>query len=399
MGKGLSFFIPHHGRPKISLRVPESHSLHVCPAACGRRIGLRSLNNGEADYSSFLYITEADVISGDYENMVADTIEELMEVLTPPPKAFLIHVNCIDDFLGTDEEALLVELRDRFKDLHFTICHINPIASQDLVAPGARKQDRLYSLLDRSSEQEASVNLIGNFVSPDTKGELFTLLKEWGIPIVRQIHALNSYDEFQRMAAARYNLVLMSMGRYTAQQMEKRLDIPYLDMPVSYDLNEVEKCYHALALVLGVVPKGWEGYRREAEAAIASCRKKLRNTPLLIDSSAAMRPFAMAKALQGYGFKIAAIFITHGKDEDMAERQWLIEHSPETRIIWGGRYDTVISHDLPADAVAIGFDVAYTLKSPRFVDLQRDETLFGFHGIRTLMEKIAEAYDTETRWD
>ena len=41
MDNGLSYFIPHHGRAKISLRVPESHRLNVCPAACGRRDSLR----------------------------------------------------------------------------------------------------------------------------------------------------------------------------------------------------------------------------------------------------------------------------------------------------------------------------------------------------------------------
>ena len=51
----LAYFIPHHGRPKITLRVPESHRLHICPAACGRRVGLRALKNGEAEHQSFLF--------------------------------------------------------------------------------------------------------------------------------------------------------------------------------------------------------------------------------------------------------------------------------------------------------------------------------------------------------
>lgn len=49
MDNALSYFIPHHGRPKISLSVPESFRLNVCPAACGRRTGIRALGNGEAD--------------------------------------------------------------------------------------------------------------------------------------------------------------------------------------------------------------------------------------------------------------------------------------------------------------------------------------------------------------
>ena len=140
MDNGLSYFIPHHGRAKISLRVPESHRLNVCPAACGRRVGLRALKNGEAGRQSFLYITEADVISGDYENMIGDAVAELLEVLSPVPRAFLIYVNCIDDFLGTDEETLLTGCAGAFRRsaLPCAISTPSPPRRGWLRAPGCR---------------------------------------------------------------------------------------------------------------------------------------------------------------------------------------------------------------------------------------------------------------------
>ena len=399
MDNALAFFIPHHGRPKISLRVPESHSLHVCPAACGRRNGLRALKNGEAEHLSFLYITETDVISGEYERIIGSAIEELLEVLEPEPKAFLIYVNCIDDFLGTDEQALLQELRARFPKLRFTICHIDPVAADGPVPPGARMQDRLYSLLEPEKERENSVNLIGNFVLPDREGELYALLNAWGISTVRHLPGLESYSEFQRMAAARLNLVLMAMGRYAAQQMEQRLGIPWLELPVSYSLEEVERGYREIASALHCSPEGWEEARESAQQAVTACVAQLKGVPVLVDSSAAMRPFAMAKALAEYGFQVGAVFITHGKEEDRAEREWLESNHPETKIIWAGRYDGAGGWQLPRESMAIGFDVAYSIRAKHFVDLQRDETLFGFHGIRTLMDWMLQASKQETRWD
>lgn len=102
-------------------------------------------------------------------------------------------------------------------------------------------QDRLYSLLEPEKERENSVNLIGNFVLPDREGELYALLNAWGISTVRHLPGLESYSEFQRMAAARLNLVLMAMGRYAAQQMEQRLGIPWAGITGLLFLEEVER--------------------------------------------------------------------------------------------------------------------------------------------------------------
>ena len=77
MAEGLSYFIPHHGRPKVSLRVPESHSLHICPPACGRRSGIRAIRNGSKGETSFLCLTEADVSGGGYEELVEKAVNTL----------------------------------------------------------------------------------------------------------------------------------------------------------------------------------------------------------------------------------------------------------------------------------------------------------------------------------
>ena len=399
MDNSLAFFIPHHGRPKISLRVPESHSLHVCPLACGRRRGLRALKNGEADGQSFLYISRTDIASGDYEGLMVNAVGELLEVLSPAPRAFMIYLSCVDDFLGTDEKALLDCLEEHFPGQSFTICHIDPVAADGPVAPGARMQAGLYSLLRREEKRENSVNLIGSFVMPSGDGELFDLLGRWGIDSVRHLPQLKSYDEFQRMAAARLNIVMMAMGRYAAEKMEDSLGIPWLDMPVSYCLDEIDAGYETLAAALGGEQGIWGDFRQKAEEAVGRCLSVVGDTPVIVDSSAAMRPFALAKALAEYGFNVSAVFITHGKDDDLPQRRWLEEMRPQTKIIRAGRYDSRKSWGISPESLAIGYDAAYSMRLKHFADVQRDEGLFGFHGLMSLMELIIHASETEARWD
>ena len=107
MASDLSYFIPHHGRPKVSLCIPESFNLYVCPPSCVRRVSIRALRNDTRGAMGFLFLTEADVATGAYEHAVAVAVAEALTTLERPPRAFFIHLNCIDDFLGTDEDALL----------------------------------------------------------------------------------------------------------------------------------------------------------------------------------------------------------------------------------------------------------------------------------------------------
>ncbi len=90
---------------------------------------------------------------------ISAAVEELLEVLEPAPKAFVLYFNCIDDFLGTDEKALLRELKSRFPGLHFTVCHINPVAADEKISQGMRKHNQMYELLEYTEEKDEGINL------------------------------------------------------------------------------------------------------------------------------------------------------------------------------------------------------------------------------------------------
>ena len=94
----LTYFVQTRDRDKTVLRIPESHSLHICPSSCGRKIAFRAYQNGQKANNSFMYIKEEDAVSGHYEDNIEEAIGMLLEVLDPEPKAFLLYFNCIDDF-------------------------------------------------------------------------------------------------------------------------------------------------------------------------------------------------------------------------------------------------------------------------------------------------------------
>lgn len=112
-----------------------------------------------------------------------------------------------------------------------------------------------------------------------------------------------------------------------------------------------------------------------------------------------MRPFALAKALAGYGFSVCAVFALHEKDDDAEERAWVAAQVPGIAVVRGESYEGILDLGLPADAVCIGFDCAYLLKARRFVDVQKDEGLFGYQAVRRLMRLMEAALDGDTVWE
>ena len=53
----LTFHTGHNLHSKDTIRIPESHTLHVGPAACARRHAIKALENNDADNMSYLAIS------------------------------------------------------------------------------------------------------------------------------------------------------------------------------------------------------------------------------------------------------------------------------------------------------------------------------------------------------
>lgn len=393
----LSYHIPKHGTEKITLRIPESHSLHICPPACGRRNGIRAVKNGEKEHISFLYITQTDLISGRYEALIGDAVEELLRVLKPKPKAFQLYVNCIDDFLGTDEAALISEMEGRFPGVHFAVFHIDPVAGEAKIKPGMRMHAQLFTFL-RPLRKDDGINFIGNFVSIHPDCELFTILRQWQIGPVREIFRCEDYTAYEDMARSRLNVVLMPMGEYAAIQQKKKLGIDYISQPAAYCMETFEQNYDALAKALERPLPELAPYQEAARAEIAATLEVVGSRGIIVDSGATMCPFSMTRALLEYGFTVRAVFALHFKDMDSKDRIWVQKNHPEVAIVQREGYRDILGYGFGADNLCIGYDSAFLLKANHFVDMYHDEGYYGYHGLCRLMRKMRQALECTANW-
>lgn len=394
----LSFYIPNRSKEKVTLRIPDSHSLHICPAACGRRNGIRAIKNGEKEHISFLYITQSDLISGCYEQLVGDAVEELLRVLKPQPRAFHLYVNCVDDFLGTDEQALVAEMEARFPNIRFAVFHIDPVAGDAKIKPGMRMHAQLFTFL-QPLPMDNGINFIGHFSSLHPDCELFSFLKQWGVDPVREIFRCKDYAAYENMARSQLNLVLMQMGEYAAQQLQNRLGTPYLLQLAAYRMNQFDSDYAALAAALNRALPDLAPYRTAAEAEIAATRKALGEMKIMVDSSASMCPFSLTRALLEYGFSVQAVFALHAKDADMTDRMWILQNHPEVVIVQREGYQDILGYRFDPNCLCIGFDCAFLLKARHLVDMYHDEGYFGYHGLCRLMRDMRSAAEKPVSWE
>ena len=364
----LTFYTPDNKRKKTQLRVPECHNLHICPPGCGRRAAIRAFKNGEQHFQSFLTMTETDAIFGHHIEHIESAIAELLAILERP-RAFVLHFNCVDSFIGTDTGALLERLRREFPGIAFLAAHSDPINRVEKTSMGGEHHAQMYELLEPTAEQDYGVNFIGHYTSLDPQCELFSVLNVCGVREVRELFHCDTFAQYQQMAKSRLNLALMPMGILAAEDMAARLGIPFLFCPVSFYIDEILDTYRAIADGLGAVMPDLTGDVELTRCAIREAVARVGNAEIVVTSENTMRPFSLAETLISYGFNVGAVSISQVKPEDEGAHNRFVREHPDVKLLRENRADGEKSEYIA-------------------LPIYRDEGCYGLHGIRKLMAQL-----------
>lgn len=389
----LMYQISTAKRKKRTLRIPQSHTLYLSPNSCARRQGLRALRNGILDDVSFLRFSQVDIVTGVYEERVYEACDRLLEALPQRPRVIALYVNCIDDFLGTDARALVKGLSSRHPDVHFTLSRINPISADVENTKLQGIHARLYDPLEPAARHDDGVTLLGHFERIPAQSEFFRIVAQLGLGPVRQLFTCADYAEYRQLAQSRVAVSLSHLGDAALDDFMMRLGVPGMCWHACYGVNEIERRYGELATLAGA-KADVSSFFDDAVRAVDRARVALEGVPVVLDTSATMRPFSLALDLLAYGFDVRLVFALHAKaDDSAAERRLAFEH-PEVAIVRRGGAEAVTGGSWPVDAgacVALGSDAAFLLKTDRMVDIYHDEGYFGFQGVVSLMDGLRAA--------
>jgi len=397
---GLSYASPVRGVwniVHIGTLVPEAHEIFVCPTSCLRGVVLTTAEMGAMDRLSTITVGEDNILDGDMEEALQRGAERVIAELPQRPRAMLIYTSCIHHFLAVNYQRVYRVLREKYPDIDFIDCYMDPIMRRTLPAiPSLWRQ--IHRLLQPCEKNPKQVNYVGNCFAYGPYCDLTQMLESAGTAVL-QLNTCKTYDEFLKMASSCANITFHGAAVQAAKDMRLRLGQEWIPVRPGYCYDEIDEDLRAAAAALGIEPPSAEETRLQrelTEAAVAETRALIGATPVSVDYTAVDRPLELALYLLDHGFTVESVFVdVFTESREIFER--LQGRIPELRIYQslGWNIRRMARGHEGERLLAVGQKSAYFKDTNHFVNIIEGEGMYGYRGIRRLMELMREAYRTE----
>jgi nitrogenase molybdenum-cofactor synthesis protein NifE len=386
------------GVKRAGLSVPESVMLIVAPGCCGRNTSLISSMPEYKNRFFYLEMNEPDLVTGHHLSKIPDAIKEVLSFLKisgkKVPKVVMICITCVDALLGTDMDRVCRKAEaslagGEFEGVKVRPCYMYALTREGRRPPMVHVRQTIYSLLEPMEKDPRSVNIIGGF-APLENTELITYLKSAGIRNIRQISTCNTFEEFLRMACANFNIVIDPEARAAAEDMNKNLNIPYIELTRVYQTDKISSQYKALASVTGLDIIDSEE-KAEADDAVAKLKAAYPDLTFNVGECTNANAFELALSLVRMGFKVDEIYATLAPENFVYVKN-LAQLSPDTKI-YCNMEPTMLYYKISQSKadITVGKDAKFYCPDIPNVAWNQDTRPFGYQGVRDLMNKVFEA--------
>ena len=397
---GLSYASPVRGVwniVHIGTLVPEAHQIFVCPTSCLRGVVLTTAEMGAMEKMSTITVSEDNILEGDMEEALQRGTERVIAQLPERPRAMLIFTSCIHHFLAVNYQRVYRVLRKEYPDIDFIDCYMDPIMRRKS-PPVPSLWRQIHRLLPKTEKRADQVNLAGNCFVYGEFCDLNALLEKSGIKVM-DVNTCKTYDEFLSMGASCAVFTFHNTARAAGKDMELRLGQKWIALNPGYDFDMIDADLRKAASVLSIAPPDGEEILRQRQLTmeeIEKTRQQLKDTPLSIDYTAVDRPLELALFLSEHGFRVETLFLDNfTESEEVFEK--LKERLPDLKIYqslgWNIRK---MERGFDGKIVAVGQKSAYFHNTDYFVNIVENEGMYGYRGIRRLMQLIREA-DAEAK--
>ena len=117
-----------------------------------------------------------------------------------------------------------------------------------------------------------------------------------------------------------------------AEELEKRLGIPHLHLPLSFDYDKIDDNLRKLAGTLNTKLPDLEALRRRADEELGQTARELEGMPVAIDYTAVSRPLELAKLLITHGIRVEEIYADSFIEPERETFQWLQKEVPHMKL-------------------------------------------------------------------
>ena len=364
----LSFNSPGakgYGVKRAGLAVPESVMLLVSPSCCGRNTSLFKSSPEYKKRFFFQLLDDTDIVTGRHLMKINDACGEILASLDKRPSAIMICITCVDALLGTDMER---------------IC-------EKRLSPMAYVRTSVYSLLEKQKRENRDMNIMGFFSPLNDKSEIYTLLKNAGIENIRELARCETFEQYKELSKANFNLVLNPESRHAAQDMQKRLGIPFIEMLRLYQPDKIHNQYKLLADAIGVSFNDSE-YLDNTYKKIKEFKERHGSLKFAVGEILNGDAIEIALMLVKEGFKVECVFATIG-ELNYRFLKTLSELSPDTKV-YSNLSPTMLNYKNDDIDCYIGSDCAYYFNDKPGIEWCDDTEPFGYQGVSDLFDALDE---------
>lgn len=390
----LSFHSPGangFGVKRAGLSVPGSVMLLVSPACCARNTGAAAAPAAYRDRYYFLLMDESDIVTGRHLRKIPQAVCEIVDDLDPKPSVVMICSTCVDALLGTDwdrvcrkaEEAAHVPVRP---------CYMYALTREGRKPPMTLVRTTIYSLLQPAEKDPRSVNLLGYFSPLCDDSDLYDILHQIGLRRIREISRCRTFDEYLKMAEANFNLVLDPQARDAAEDMNRRLGIPYIELTRLYQIEKIHRQYQIFAKSLGAAADDTKAMEK-AQDTVRRFADRFGHVCVSVGEMVNANPFELSLALAQYGCRISEIFASV-TPEDYVYLRHLDALCPDAAV-YSNLSPTMLYYNCASKKadLTIGEDAGYYHPDCPNVPFHEEKQPFGYTGVTDLIGQMSTALE------
>ncbi len=383
----LSFNSPGakgYGVKRAGLAVPESVMLLVSPSCCGRNT---SLFKSSPEYKSrffFQLLDDTDIVTGRHLMKINDACGEILSSLEKRPSAIMICITCVDALLGTDMERICRKVTETHS-IPCVACYMYALTREKRLSPMAYVRTSVYSLLEKQKRESKDMNIMGFFSPLNDRSEIYPLLKNAGIENIRELARCKKFEDYKELSKANFNLLLNPEARHAAQDMQKRLNIPFIEMLRLYRIDKIHNQYMLLGNALGINIDDRK-YYEEAEKRIADFKNKYGEIRFAVGEILNGDAIEIALMLAKEGFRVECVFATIG-ELNYRFLKTLSEVSPETKI-YSNLSPTMLNYEKDDFDCYIGSDCLYYFPDKPGIEWCEETEPFGYRAVIDLFDAL-----------
>ena len=415
---GLEYGAPARGTWNIvhvGMLIPKAHQIFVCAQGCLRGVVLTAAEMNASDRFSTIAVRENNVLDGDMEDLIIDGVSDILERLPEYPPAILIYTSCIHHFMGSDLNYVYRVLREKYPQIQFTDCYMNPIMRKSGLTPDQTMRRQLYSLLKKDSEsicekdiacskkhslnKKMRVHMAGSDFALDKNSELYQILSNSGYEIC-EVASCETYEEYQNLSNCEYVITTFPAAKVAGEYLEKNFQQKHMYLPASFSYEKIEENLKLLQELLPGLDNEKmmsiiEQKKATCEEALKKAKELIGETEIHIDFTAFPFMLSLTKLLITHGFHVTRLYTDSFPGEEKLIFAWLQEHATDVEV-----YPTVHAsmrvHPRKNDkkVLAIGQKAAYFCGTEYFVNVVEGGGFWGFESIIRLAELMCEAYET-----